>query len=160
MPGANCEIKMEYVNTTFAERVQRLNKKDKAMPNGLGTTVNCNGESVICKRKTRDFNPRRGLAIIMLVFFGMKGMFYEQLGPITYSGRISSLEQGVLIERWGAKLMQADPVTLWVSEQIGKLRGPSNIGNASEQKPSIWAQMFSQNNLEASVGSLKSTLDK
>lgn len=146
---------MDITNTSFTERVQKLNSVDRSLPRGLGTTVNGNGETVVCKRKRKDFNPRRGLAIIMLVFFGMKGMFYEQLGPLTYNGRISTLEQGVMVERMGAKLMQAEPVTLWVSEQIGKLRGPSNFGQVGDQKPALWAQMFSQNSLDSSVGSLQ-----
>lgn len=98
--GQLVRVEMTYINDDFVSRVQRLSEKKSSVSNGFGMTVNGYGEMELCKLKSREFNPKRGLAIVLLVFFGLKGLvffglkgvFYNQLGQMTYEGRIGSLE--------------------------------------------------------------------
>lgn len=64
---------------------------------------------------------RRGIGLAMPVVFlmasvfGLKGAIHSYIGAATYDSRVSSMEKGEGFDRLGAVLMQADPVTLWVS---------------------------------------------
>ena len=43
------------------------------------------------------------------------------LGAITYVDRVAQLEAGNIVEQMGAWAMRADPVTLWIADQISTI---------------------------------------
>lgn len=51
----------------------------------------------------------------------LKGLMYHQIGAGTYEARVAALQAGEGIEKVGGWLMQADPVTLYVSGRIETL---------------------------------------
>jgi hypothetical protein len=112
---------MAYIDEGFAERVQKLETRNRHIPRGMALTVDSNGQTVLRKRKPAAFSPRKGILILLVVFFGWKGFLYQHLGAVTYNGRLATLAQGTLVEQAGAYGMRPDPVTLWVARQIGEL---------------------------------------
>ncbi|MGO4916188.1 hypothetical protein [Pseudogemmobacter sp. W21_MBD1_M6] len=56
--------------------------------------------------------------LTLIALFGLKGFLYVNLGAITYTERVGKLQSGTVVEQFGAYVMQADPVTLWVADQI------------------------------------------
>ena len=48
----------------------------------------------------------------------LKGVVYHSVGAETYNDRVAILAAGEWIERAGAWLMQAEPATIFVSDQI------------------------------------------
>ncbi|RYG91030.1 hypothetical protein EU803_12490 [Loktanella sp. IMCC34160] len=69
------------------------------------------------RRRTPSF-PLRGLMILAGAAMLFKAFLYVNLGGITYSERVAELQQGSILEQAGAWIMQADPATLWMAEQI------------------------------------------
>lgn len=69
--------------------------------------------------------PRRRRRSLVLPFLFtlfcvllLKAAIYHTVGPVSYSERIARLEAGQGVDRVGAWLMQADPVTLFLAGQI------------------------------------------
>jgi hypothetical protein len=59
--------------------------------------------------------PLRGLMLALVAFLGFKAFLFAYLGPITYADRLSSLEQGNVVEQMGAWAMRPDAVSRWVA---------------------------------------------
>ena len=72
--------------------------------------------------------PRKRRSVIFpLIFvaisvFGLKGTIYHFVGEASYQDRVAALQAGEGFDRLGGWLMQADPVTLLVSDQITKVK--------------------------------------
>jgi hypothetical protein len=62
--------------------------------------------------------------VLFLLFCGflLKGAMYHQVGADLYNTRIANLRAGQGVEPVGGWLMQADPVTIYVADQIAALR--------------------------------------
>ncbi len=56
--------------------------------------------------------------VAFVVIFGLKASLYQAVGADSYSQRVERLQAGEGFDPVGGWLMQADPVTLWVSDQI------------------------------------------
>ena len=71
------------------------------------------------KRKMR---PRRGilgpLLLVAICGFGLKGAILHSVGSDSYNQRVERLVAGEGFDRMGGWLMQADPVTRFVSDKI------------------------------------------
>ena len=73
--------------------------------------------------------PRRkavrisGRAVIMFVlaFIGFKAFLIANLGMLTYEERVTRLQSGTMVERAGAFVMQADPLSIYVALQVGPI---------------------------------------
>lgn len=72
--------------------------------------------------------PRKRRSVVMpLMFvavciFGLKGAIYHSVGAKSYDQRVAALQAGEGFDRLGGWLMQADPVTQMVSDQITKVK--------------------------------------
>jgi len=74
---------------------------------------------IIARPRRRSASvPLRGVLLVIAAGFAFKGFLHADLGQATYGDRISASQSGTLIEKGGAWLMQVDPVTVWVAEQI------------------------------------------
>lgn len=69
------------------------------------------------KRRSTGF-PLRGILMLTVLFFGAKTLMLAHDGPQSYGERTARLAQGGVVERAGAWVLQADPVSLALSEAI------------------------------------------
>ena len=103
----------------FGKRVKRINKRHhKIATNGYITSVNHDGLIIAKVRRRGPRFPWKGIALGFVLFFAFKGFLLSQLGAATYNDRVDLLRNGTFIEEAGAYAMSADPVTVWVSQQI------------------------------------------
>jgi len=102
----------------FGKRVKRINKHHRKLANGYITSVNHDGLIIAKVRRSGPRFPWKGVALCFAAFFIFKGFLLSQLGAVTYDARVSTLEQGTIVEKAGAYAMSADPVTVMISDQI------------------------------------------
>lgn len=102
----------------FYGRVSRI-KKARAKGYGF-EAVGTLGRSYY----TQHAPARRGVSIlkpaliVLFSVFGLKGTIHYQVGSAVYSERVAELKSGQGIDRLGGFLMQADPVTIYVSAKL------------------------------------------
>ncbi|NUB46135.1 hypothetical protein GEU84_017210 [Fertoebacter nigrum] len=72
----------------------------------------------------RPDRSRRGfvkpLLLVLLCGFGMKATIHYKVGAASYDARVTALKAGEGFDLLGAALMQADPVTVFLSAQIAR----------------------------------------
>ncbi len=61
--------------------------------------------------------------IVLFGAFGLKGAIHYQIGGSVYSERVAELKAGEGFDRLGGFLMQADPVTKFVSTKLQETIG-------------------------------------
>ena len=61
--------------------------------------------------------------IVLFGAFGLKGAIHYQIGSDVYSERVADLKSGEGFDRLGGYLMQADPVTIFVSAKLKETIG-------------------------------------
>ncbi|MEM6303876.1 MAG: hypothetical protein AAF744_04100 [Pseudomonadota bacterium] len=106
----------------FVKRLNVLGRKHAQMAH-VGYTTKVGKDGLIRvkpKRKRSGGLPVKGLMFLALGFFGFKAFTLAATGPVTYNERLSKLENGTVIEQYGAKALAIDPVT----EVIAGILGP------------------------------------
>jgi hypothetical protein len=66
----------------------------------------------------RRISILKPMLIVLFSVFGLKGAIYYQIGGAVYTQRVADLKSGEGFDRLGGYLMQADPVTLYVSSKL------------------------------------------
>ncbi|MEP3844303.1 MAG: hypothetical protein ABJM43_03000 [Paracoccaceae bacterium] len=109
--------------SSFDSRLRTLGRKHKAMTHGAVAQMRGDGLVLLKPRRYRARRgfPLRGLVLLLLGFFAFKGYMISNIGEEGYEQRIQALAEGTPIEQMGAKVMQADPVTAFLTEAIGKV---------------------------------------
>ncbi len=111
--------------TDFDDRTRRIEKAHRRLARGYVTTVTRDG--VIIHRPIRRYGPSlRGIFLTFAALLGFKVLLYTYLGAIAYDGRVADLAGGTVIESIGAWVMQADPVTVWISQGVLELLAQFN----------------------------------
>lgn len=105
----------------FGQRVTRLNKKHEKLSRGYRATMRPDGLVVMKPQRVRSAIPAKVLLLCLIAFFGFKAMLLFNLGDNAYDGRVEALSEGTNVEVAGAWIMQADPVSQFLSEQIAKI---------------------------------------
>jgi hypothetical protein len=105
----------------FDTRIRRIDRRHKKLASGFVTNVSADGLIVAVPRRRRVRVPFLGLAVLVLGIVAFKGLVHANLGEGNYNARVSALAEGTQVERLGAWVMQADPLTLWVSDQAATL---------------------------------------
>jgi len=105
----------------FEKRVRRIRKSHARLARGYVTSINHDGLIIARPRRAGFVFPFRGLFFACLVLLAFKGFVMASLGAETYEDRVSRLAAGNAVERAGAFVMAADPITNWVSAQFAKL---------------------------------------
>lgn len=105
----------------FGSRVKRISQTHRKLSDGYVTTVNHDGLIVAVPRRRRLRVPFAGIALVLIGIVAFKGIVHFELGAAGYDARVAQLAAGSTVERVGAWIMQADPLTLWVSEQARNL---------------------------------------
>ena len=106
----------------FNSRIARI---EKARSKGYGfEAAGTLGRSFYTRHK-RKLSKRIPLLrpVLVLLVFGtlLKALFLQQIGTDSYDARVARLLEGEGFDRIGGWLMQADPVTLTVSNRIATL---------------------------------------
>lgn len=71
----------------------------------------------------RSFSILKPALIVLFSAFGLKGAIHYQVGADIYSERVADLNSGEGFDRLGGYLMQADPVTIFVSAKLKETIG-------------------------------------
>jgi hypothetical protein len=103
--------------TDFYDRIRRY---EKMRSKGFGhEAAGALGRSFYSQAPARR---RRSvlLPVILTLFCAivLKAALYHTVGPASYQERVARLEAGQGVDRFGAWLMQADPLTVFVAGQI------------------------------------------
>ena len=106
----------------FNKRLRDIDRKHSKLSRGYVQLVERDGLLVpVARRQSRRGFPFKGLLLILTGFLVFKGFLLAHLGHITYMDRVEKLAGGTTLEQAGAWAMTADPVTLWIAQQIGTL---------------------------------------
>lgn len=104
---------------TFRERMRRVNRRhEKIYINGARTKIGKDGLITTVPRRRMPTFPLRGLAIIFCAALLYKGVILAWIGPTVYDLRVGELAEGTAVERAGAWVLQADPVTAGIASAI------------------------------------------
>lgn len=103
----------------FSKRMRGIEKRHRSLSRGYVQMVERDGLLVPKTRSTlqRKF-PLRGVALTMALFLGFKAFLVMQLGSATYDDRVAKLAAGSPAEQVGAWVMTADPISLWLAQQM------------------------------------------
>jgi hypothetical protein len=100
----------------FYRRVDRIQQMSRR---GAGfEAAGAIGRSYYNRARRQPVPIFRILAIILLVFVGLKGVIHAQVGAATYQKRVEALQAGTPPERLSAYVLKADGLTLFLSNQI------------------------------------------
>ncbi len=112
---------MDEQHQEFGTRVKRIDRRHRKLADGFATNMTHDGLIIPVPRRRRMRVPFAGIALLAVGLIVIKGIAYSFLGAGVYEARIADLANGAKVERVGAWVMQADPLTLWVSQQASVL---------------------------------------
>ncbi len=101
----------------FYGRVARI-EKDHARGYGFEARGTLGRSAYLRKRKKSPVRFVMPVLAVIACGIGVKGVIHSQIGGNTYDQRVASLLDGEGFDRLGGYLMQADVVTLWVSDKL------------------------------------------
>ena len=81
------------------------------------------GLSYSAPEERRSMPVFRPLLVVFLAIIAIKGVIHHEVGAQTYAARVEVLRVGTSIDQIGAFIMQADPITVFVSDQIRDVMG-------------------------------------
>jgi hypothetical protein len=104
--------------TDFYGRVARI---QKARAKGQGFEApGALGRSFYYRAAPQRRSVLMPVLFLLLCCFLLKGMIYRSVGAESYNDRVTLLMAGTGIEPLGGWLMQTEPVTVFVADQITK----------------------------------------
>lgn len=68
--------------------------------------------------RSRQGFPWRGLFLVLIVFVLFKATLLAHLGPVRYVEQHAKLEQGSVVEQFGAWALRPDAATVYLSDRI------------------------------------------
>ncbi|WP_371813843.1 hypothetical protein [Ruegeria sp. HKCCA5014] len=119
--GRFSEAAMTTKHLEFDQRVTRLVKKHDKLSRGYRTTMRSDGLVVMKPQRVRSGIPAKFLLLCILGFIGFKALLLTHLGAGAYENRVASLSEGTSVEKAGAWIMQADPVSEFAASQLAKI---------------------------------------
>lgn len=105
----------------FGGRLERIERTHRKLTKGYTTSVNHDGLIIAKPQRRSSGRPLRGVFASLLVLLGFKGFVYAQIGSLAYEDRVGLLQSGTIVEKIGAYVMHADPITVWIASQINQL---------------------------------------
>ncbi|MBY6069229.1 hypothetical protein KUW17_20970 [Leisingera aquaemixtae] len=103
----------------FQSRLQQINRKHMAMSGGYSAKMRPDGLLVIKPHRVQSRISARTLVFLAAFFLLFKGFLMAALGFGSYDERVRTLAAGSVVERAGAYIMQADPVSVFIAQNIG-----------------------------------------
>ncbi len=105
----------------FDNRLKRLVRKHSAMSRGYRHKMRTDGLIVVQPRRNTPRLSIRAVLIFLAAFFVFKGFLIANLGPAAYDERLAVLAEGAVFEQAGAWVMQMDPLSSLVADQLGPI---------------------------------------
>ena len=106
----------------FGKRLNRINRRHEQLSQGYVNVVMADGQIVAQPRRVaRARFPLRAVALVATLFFVLKAFLVAGLGEEQFAERTARLQAGTPVEQLGGWVMQPDPLTLWVAEQLGAI---------------------------------------
>lgn len=113
---------MSSIDAEFDQRLRRLARKHRRMSeNGVAVKVLSDGLVMPVPRRRMPRFPLRAVAILLGVAFVFKGWMFAAMGEAAYGEKVVALQGGTLADQAAAWVMQADPATLWIADQMERL---------------------------------------
>lgn len=76
------------------------------------------GRSAYNRPQARRQSLLKPLAVVAIAILGLKATIHYNVGDEAYAARVADLQASDGFDRLGGYLMEADPVTLWLSAQM------------------------------------------
>ena len=106
----------------FDERLRRVGRKHRAMAQGYTFRMRPDGLMVATPyHRSRPPVSIRSIVFFLAAIVVFKAFLLAHLGPQTYEERLDHLRAGTLVERTGAYVMQSDPASRLLADQLGPL---------------------------------------
>lgn len=102
----------------FEKRLDSLERKHRKLANGYVAKINPDGLITVVPKEKRTAMGLRLLGAVIVAFVLFKSAVLTIVGPLTYIERIDVLAAGNGFEKLCAWIMQADRVSLAVSELL------------------------------------------
>jgi hypothetical protein len=112
---------MVDAHVEFNKRLRKIGRKHQAMERGYTTKLRSDGLIVAQPVRPRMQVPVKGIALLLIAFFGFKGFLLATLGPTTYDDRLANLRDGTYVEKVGAWAMQPDGATRFIAGHLGPI---------------------------------------
>ena len=97
----------------------RVSRFEKARSRGYGFEAPGTIGRSYYQKKSRSRRSLLGPLLMLCVCgFGLKGMIYHAVGSQSYNTRVERLLEGEGFDHLGGWMMQADPVTQYISSKI------------------------------------------
>ncbi|MFY0311191.1 hypothetical protein ACFMBG_14975 [Leisingera sp. D0M16] len=103
----------------FQARLKQINRNHEAMSGGYTAKLRPDGLLVVKPHRVQSRISARTLIFFTAAFLLFKGFLMAALGFGSYDERVQTLAGGSGLERAGAFIMQADPVSVFVAQKIG-----------------------------------------
>ncbi len=113
---------MNHQHAEFRNRLRQLDRKHAKAAHGFRARMRSDGLIVVEPQKV----VRSGLSGKVFILFVVVGLMFKAflmaaLGYASYDYRVAQLGEGSMIERGGAFLMQRDPVSYRIAEELRPL---------------------------------------
>lgn len=105
----------------FDDRLRKIGRNRQAMARGYRTYMRPDGLVVARALRRWPRLPLRMLLYVAVALIGFKGFLLAALGPATYVERVEALRAGTVVEQAGGWVMQVDPATQWIADQLGPI---------------------------------------
>lgn len=102
----------------FEARMGKINRRHQKLQRGYVMSVGHDGLIIAEPRERRMSVPWRGILFILTGFLLVKGMMLAQVGAESYQARVDRLAAGNQVEKVGAYVLHADPITVWIADQV------------------------------------------
>lgn len=102
----------------FEARLKKIDRKRTRMAHGYKGAVSRDGLIVFRPARRQRGIPLRAIVLLIVGFFVFKGMVMAHTGASIYDERVAALQNGTVIEQAGAFVMQSDPITIGIAQQL------------------------------------------
>lgn len=105
----------------FEVRMNRINRRNQRLSRGYVMSVNHDGLIIAEPKPRTSVVPWRGLLFVLVGTLIVKGVMLAQVGTESYEARVATLASGNPVEKVGAYVLTADPVTRWIADRVAPL---------------------------------------
>lgn len=105
----------------FDARIKKVQRNHVRMARGYDAKVGRDGLIVFRPKRQKARLPLRSLIVVAVAFIGFKVLVLMQIGDAAYQARIDAMMTGSMGEQAGGYVLQLDPVTRTVAEQLAPL---------------------------------------
>lgn len=102
----------------FADRLQKIDRNHRKLARGYEVALNEDGLIVARPRIQGLTLPYRSVFVILALLMVFKVGLFAFLGADSYQQRVDQLRAGTPIEQIGSFALKADPLTVWMAENV------------------------------------------